>query len=82
MFFAILSTISGQLGPNYDPLFYDVTFYIAGGIIFLIIMIIVIVLVVSAKSKKINNKQHVDALDDSSDDNIDDSLDKEKWDGI
>ena len=70
--------IFNQLGPNYDPIFYDVMLYIVGGVIFLIIIILVIVVVVLTKSKKRNNKQHLDTLNDS----IDDSSDKEKWDGI
>ena len=29
---SILSSLTGQLGPNYDPLFYDVMVYIFGTI--------------------------------------------------
>jgi hypothetical protein len=29
-FLSILSSLTGQLGPNYDPLFYDVMIYIFG----------------------------------------------------
>ena len=32
---SILSSLTGQLGPNYDPLFYDVMVYIFGTIMFL-----------------------------------------------
>ena len=27
---SILSSVTGQIGPNYDPLFYDVMLYIFG----------------------------------------------------
>jgi hypothetical protein len=29
-----LSSLTGQLGPNYDPLFYDVMIYIFGTMMF------------------------------------------------
>jgi len=74
VFFAILSSISGQIGPNYDPLFYDVMLYIVSGIIFLIIIITVIVKVVLAIRKKRKNKQYQESLDDSPD--------EKGWDGI
>ena len=38
-FLSILSTIAGQLGPNYDPLFYDVMIYIFGTIMFTIFLL-------------------------------------------
>jgi hypothetical protein len=41
--FAILSTVFGQLGPNYDPLFYDVMIYIFAAIILVISIIVLIV---------------------------------------
>jgi len=37
-FLSILSSITGQLGPNYDPLFYDVMIYIFGTILFSVYM--------------------------------------------
>ena len=33
-FLSILSSLTGQLGPNYDPLFYDVMIYIFGTMMF------------------------------------------------
>ena len=37
--FSILSTVFGQLGPNYDPLFYDVMVYIFGTIMFTVFLL-------------------------------------------
>jgi len=51
----ILSTITGQLGPNYDPLFYDVMIYayVIGGIIFtVIILVIILVILKNRKNTK------------------------------
>ena len=31
---SILSSVTGQIGPNYDPLFYDVMLYIFGTMMF------------------------------------------------
>jgi len=76
--FAILSTISGQLGPSYDPLFFDQMIYLAAGIIFLIIIVIVIIIAVWAVLKKRKNKQFQKSPDDS----LDDSTNEKKWDGI
>ncbi len=78
VFFSILSTIYGQLGPNYDPLFYDVMLYFVIGIIFLIIIIVVIVTTVLVIRKKRKNKQYQQSLGDSSDD----SSDEKGWNGI
>jgi len=75
VFFTILSAITGQLGPNYDPLLYDVVISSTIGIIFLIIIIVVIVLVIRKIRK---NKQFQESFDDSSTD----SSDGKKWDGI
>jgi len=41
-FLSILSTLTGQLGPNYDPLFYDVMIYIFGTIMFTVFLLGVI----------------------------------------
>ncbi len=41
-FLSILSSITGQLGPNYDPLFYDVMIYIFGTILFTIFLLAMI----------------------------------------
>ena len=38
----ILSSVTGQLGPNYDPLFYDVMTYIFGTIMFTIFLLAMI----------------------------------------
>ena len=39
IFLNILSAITGQLGPNYDPLFYDVMIYIFGTIMFTVFLL-------------------------------------------
>ena len=41
-FLSILSTLTGQLGPNYDPLFYDVMIYIFGTMMFTVFLLGVI----------------------------------------
>ena len=41
-FLSILSPLTGQLGPNSDPLFYDVMFYIFGSIMFPVFLLGVI----------------------------------------
>ena len=38
IFLNILSSITGQLGPNYDPLFYDVMIYIFGTMMFTVFL--------------------------------------------
>ncbi len=38
-FLSILSSITGQLGPNYDPLFYDVMIYIFGTLMFKVLLL-------------------------------------------
>ena len=68
VFFSILSSISGQLGPNYDPIFYDVIIYIVGGILFSIIFIAVIIYIALKVSKKRKYKKYQESLDKSSDD--------------
>jgi len=48
----ILSIVTGQLGPNYDPLFYDVMIYIIAIVfIFLILMIVSIAYFLQKRSK-------------------------------
>ena len=39
---SILSSLSGQIGPSYDPLFYDVMLYIFGTMMFSIFLLGVI----------------------------------------
>ena len=79
--FSILSSIRGQLGPNYDPLFYDVILYTIVGVIFLIILIVVIVVVVKNRKgeKNIQYQESPDKLEEESEEK---SSDEKKWDGI
>ena len=71
VFLNILSAITGQLGPSYDPLFYDVVLYI-WGIIFLIVIIIIVIVIIKRKKRKrptfhdTSFKKHTD-----SDENLD-----------
>ncbi len=55
IFLSILSSLTGQLGPNYDPLFYDVMIYIYISIIFAILIgfavVIVVVKIIRKRSK-------------------------------
>src|SRR3989337_2687371 len=62
---SILSTVTGQLGPNYDPLFYDVMVYIFGTIMFTIFLLGLIAfwLRVHGWSYKDNRERWVDELD-------------------
>ena len=56
----ILSIVTGQLGPNYDPLFYDVMIYIIAivlGSFILMIVSIVYVLLKRSKHKKYGPKK-------------------------
>ena len=64
-FLSILSTLTGQLGPNYDPLFYDVMIYIFGTIMFTIFLLGVISfwLRVHGWAYKDNRERWVDELD-------------------
>jgi len=39
---SILSSVTGQIGPNYDPLFYDVMLYIFGTMMFSIFLLAII----------------------------------------
>ena len=39
---SVLSSVTGQLGPNYDPLFFDVMVYIFGTIMFTIFLLALI----------------------------------------
>ena len=59
-FFSILSAITGQIGPNYDPLFYDVMIYVTG-IVLLIIIIAVIVLVNKSRKRRTNESSKYDS---------------------
>jgi len=79
--FSILSSIRGQLGPNYDPLFYDVILYTIVGVIFLIILIVVIVVVVKNRKgeKNIQYQESSDKLEEESEEKY---SDEKKWDGI
>ena len=79
--FSILSSIRGQLGPNYDPLFYDVMLYTIVGVIFLIIIIVVIVAIVKNHRGE-KNIQYQESLDESKEKPEDAPSDEKKWDGI
>ncbi len=50
----ILSAITGQLGPNYDPLFYDsmIYAYFIGGIIILTSIIVMIYAILKSQKKR------------------------------
>ena len=65
IFLNILSTLTGQLGPNYDPLFYDVMIYIFGTIMFTVFLLSMIAfwLRVHGWSYKDNRERWVDELD-------------------
>ena len=57
MLINILSNIENQIGPAYDPLFYDFMVYAFGFIILVIIAIAVIVpIVILRRKKKSSNK--------------------------
>ena len=64
-FLSILSSITGQLGPNYDPLFYDVMIYIFGTMMFTIFLLGIISfwLRVHGWAYKDNRERWVDELD-------------------
>jgi len=64
-FLSILSSVTGQLGPNYDPLFYDVMIYIFGTMMFSIFLLGIISfwLRVHGWSYKDNRERWVDELD-------------------
>ena len=78
-FLSILSFIHNQLGPNYDPMFYDIMIYVYV-ILFIIFIIMIVSIVYYFVKKSKRKKSRVDSLDDISDDELDD--DKEKYDGI
>ena len=61
--FNILPTVTGQLGPNYDPLFFDVVLYIVAAVI-AIIMGIVAIIVFLASRKKVHVKPQMKAYKD------------------
>jgi len=65
IFLNILSTLTGQLGPNYDPLFYDVMIYIFGTMMFTVFLLGVISfwLRVHGWAYKDNRERWVDELD-------------------
>ena len=42
MFLNVISALTGQLGPNYDPLFYDVMIYIFGTMMFTVFLLSII----------------------------------------
>ncbi len=65
IFLSLLSTVTGQLGPNYDPLFYDVMTYIFGTLMFTVFLLAVISfwLRVHGWSYKDNRERWVDELD-------------------
>ena len=62
---SILSSLTGQLGPNYDPLFYDVMVYIFGTIMFTIFLLALIAYWVRIHGwgYKDNRERWVDELD-------------------
>ena len=64
-FLSILSSVTGQLGPNYDPLFYDVMIYIFGTMMFTIFLLGIISfwLRVHGWAYKDNRERWVDELD-------------------
>ena len=64
-FLSILSTMTGQLGPNYDPLFYDVMIYIFGTIMFTVFLLGIIAfwLRVHGWGYKDNRERWIDELD-------------------
>ena len=54
-FLSVLSSLTGQLGPNYDPLFYDVMIYIYISIIFAILLgfaVVIVVVTIIRKRRK------------------------------
>ena len=62
---SILSSVTGQIGPNYDPLFYDVMLYIFGTMMFSIFLLGIIGywIRVHGWSYKDNRERWVDELD-------------------
>jgi NhaP-type Na+/H+ or K+/H+ antiporter len=56
----ILSTVTGQLGPAYDPLFYDFMVYAFGSIIFIIIVAAIIIPILMRRKKKKPTKRDDD----------------------
>lgn len=61
----ILPALAGQLGPGYDPLFYDVMIYIFGTIMFTIFLLGLIAfwLRVHGWAYKDNRERWIDELD-------------------
>jgi len=64
-FLSMLSTVTLQLGPNYDPLFYDVMVYIFGTMMFTVFLLGMIAywLRVHGWSYKDTREKWVDELD-------------------
>ena len=56
----ILSSVTGQLGPAYDPFFYDFMVYAFGSIIFIIIAAAIIVPIIISRKKKKSTKKDDD----------------------
>jgi heme/copper-type cytochrome/quinol oxidase subunit 2 len=65
-FFSILSAITGQIGPNYDPLFYDVMLYVTG-IVLLIVIIVVITVVAKNRKRRTKASNKYDSSNDDKD---------------
>ena len=65
MFLNVISALTGQLGPNYDPLFYDVMIYIFGTMMFTVFLLSIIAywLRVHGWGYKDNRERWVDELD-------------------
>ncbi len=65
IFLSIISAIAGQLGPNYDPLFFDVMIYIFGTMMFTVFLLGIIAfwLRVHGWAYKDNREKWVDELD-------------------
>jgi len=61
--FNILPTVTGQLGPTYDPLFYDVILYIVAAVIAIIVGIIAIIVFLVSR-KKVHVKPHMKTYKD------------------
>ena len=73
VFSVILSAVSGQLGPNYDPIFYDVMIYIFGTVMFSVFLFVVIISLIIRRKR--NKKQYFKSRNNFSDDS-----DKKNWD--
>ncbi len=56
VFLSILYSITLQLGPNYDPLFYDVMVYIFGTVMFAAVIIGVTIVMIKKRKKPLRKK--------------------------